>query len=257
MSNWDPSIYLKYADERTRPARDLLSQVPRAEVARAYDLGCGPGNSTALIAARFPGADIIGVDSSAEMLEEARRALPDVRFQRADLATWRPEFPAELLFGNAVFQWLPDHLDVFEALLAALPAGGVLAVQMPDNLDEPSHVLMREIAAERPWAEKLAAARVARQPLPAPSVYYDRLAPLCRHVDIWHTIYNYRLAGASAIIEWVKGSGLRPYLEPLGETERRAFLDTYRARLATAYPARNDGRVLFPFPRLFLVAVRA
>lgn len=257
MSGWDPSAYLKYSDERTRPARDLLAQVPLRDAGLVYDLGCGPGNSTALLGARFGNAEIIGIDSSAEMLERARRILPDLRFQMADVATWRPDRPADLIFANAVFQWLPDHLSIFAALLETLPAGGLLAVQMPDNLAEPSHVLMREIAAEGRWAAKLAATRVARQPLPLPSVYCDRLRPLCQHVEIWHTIYNHALSGPSAIVEWMMGTGLRPYLALLEAGERQAFVDAYTAQIAAAYPTLGDGRVLFSFPRLFLVAARA
>jgi trans-aconitate 2-methyltransferase len=165
---WDTTLYLKYADERTRPARDLLAQVPITDASLIYDLGCGPGNSTELLIARFPRAEIVGIDSSAEMLGQARRALPAVAFEIADLTTWRPTRPAALLFSNAVFQWVPNHLQVLRALVESLPSGGILAVQIPDNLAEPSQVLIREIAARGTSARRLAEAEGARQTIEAP-----------------------------------------------------------------------------------------
>jgi trans-aconitate 2-methyltransferase len=256
-SGWDANLYLKYADERARPARDLLAQVPIADPRRVYDLGCGPGNSTKLLAARFPSAEIVGIDSSAEMLEQARRALPRISFERADLTGWRTPRPADLLFSNAALQWVPDHLHVLRTLVEALPCGGILAMQVPDNLGEPSQVLIREIAERGPWAERLAGAEAARQTIPAPAVYYELLAPLCRRFDLWHSVYQHVMSGAPAIVEWMTGTGLRPHLARLQANERQAFLAAYLERIAAAYPALADGRVLFPFPRLFVVAVKA
>jgi trans-aconitate 2-methyltransferase len=256
MTAWSPTQYLKFEDERSRPARDLLAAVPLAVARRIVDLGCGPGNSTELLAVRYPDAEVIGLESSPNMLAAARKRLPRARFVEADIADWRPREQVDLLFANAVFQWVPHHLDVLARLLAALPPGGVMALQMPDNLTEPSHRLMREVAASGPWAEKLAPARALRDYLPAPSIYYDRLKPLARRVDIWHTIYNHALAGPDAILEWVTGTGLRPFLAPLGPAETEAFLIEYKARLAREYPQRVDGTCLFRFPRIFIVAIR-
>lgn len=252
--DWNPALYLKFEDERTRPPRDLLAQVPLERPRRVIDLGCGPGNSTELLLARWPGAEVIGVDNSPAMIEQARGRVPGARFEPGDLATWQPPEGTDLLFGNAVFQWVPDHLAVLARLLEALPPGGVLAVQMPDNVEEPSHRLMEETAAGGPWAER--AAGTARDVLPSVGAYYDRLAPLARHVDVWHTLYNHPLEGAPAIAAWFRSTGLRPYLAELDEAERAAFLGDYTARLETAYPARVDGKVLLSFPRLFIVAVR-
>ncbi|MGE0210561.1 MAG: trans-aconitate 2-methyltransferase [Parvibaculaceae bacterium] len=259
MTRWDAGQYLKFEDERTRAARDLVARVPLAAPARAFDLGCGPGNSTELLIQAFPEAEVTGVDSSPEMLAEARRRLPGTRFVEADLARWTPELPDEapvLLFANAVFQWVPDHQAVFARLLDSLPGGGVLAVQMPDNLAEPSHVLMRDVAREGPWAEKLAGALAHRDPLPEPGAYYDRLKAHAARVDVWHVVYNHPLDGAEAIVEWVKGTGLRPFLDPLTPKEREAYLADYTARLGKAYAKRVDGKVLLAFPRLFLMATR-
>lgn len=257
MTAWDPKVYLRFGDERTRAARDLLAQVPIDTPRLVYDLGCGPGNSTELLVSRFPGAETVGIDSSPDMLALARQSLPKIDFQIADLQRWQPERPADLLFANAVFQWLPNHIEIFQNLLAALPSGGILAVQMPDNLAQPAHVAMRETAAKGPWAARLADVRNARGLLPAPEVYYDALRPLCRGLDLWHTSYHHVLANADAIVEWLQGSGLRPYLAALDPAERGAFLADYKARVTATYPPRIDGRVLLHFPRFFIIAVRA
>jgi trans-aconitate 2-methyltransferase len=254
--DWSARQYLKFEDERTRPPRDLLAQVPLKSARCVIDLGCGPGNSTELLLERFPHAQVIGLDSSPDMLRQARERLPNCEFAHADLADWSPPERTDLLFGNAVFQWVPDHPAVLHRLLAALPAGGVLAVQMPDNTEEPGLALMREVAAEGPWAAPLALARAARDDLPTPAAYYDLLKPLCARLDIWHTVYNHVMAGPSAVVEWFRGSALRPFLSPLDEEMRRGFLAEYAARIARAYPPLQDGRVLLRFPRLFILAVR-
>jgi trans-aconitate 2-methyltransferase len=254
MSDWSASTYLKFEDERTRPARDLLAQVPLTAPRRVVDMGCGPGNSTELLVARWPEAEMIGLDSSPNMLAEATKRVPGVRFALADAGRWVPEAGTDVVFANAIYQWVPEHLAVFPKVVAALPEGGVLAVQMPDNMAEPSHVLMRRTAVEGPWAEQLRDA--ARQPLPPVGVYYDALRPVARHIDIWHTIYNHVLDGPEAIVEWVKGTGLRPFIDPLSPADREAFLARYLAHIAEAYPRTADGKVLLRFPRLFIVAVR-
>lgn len=256
MSDWSASQYLRFEDERTRAARDLLAQVPPGPRRRVVDLGCGPGNSTELLIERFPDAEVSGVDSSPDMLRQARERLPHIAFEQADLATYAPPPDTDVLFGNAVFQWVPDHLDVLARLVAALPLGGALAIQMPDNLTEPSHRLMREVAVAQPFASKLKSAVALRDHLAAPAIFYDRLKPLCARVDIWHTIYNHPLAGVDAVIEWVKGTGLRPFLAPLDAAEQQIYLAAYRSALNGAYPVQANGTVLLRFPRFFLVATR-
>jgi trans-aconitate 2-methyltransferase len=251
---WSPALYTRFEDERTRPARDLLAQVPLTAPKRVVDMGCGPGNSTELLAERFPAAELIGLDTSPKMLAEARRRLPQARFEEADAATWLPEAGTDLVFANAIYQWVPEHLQVLPRVLAALEPGSVLAVQMPDNIMEPSHGLMRAVAADGPWAERLAGA--ARQQLAPVRDFYAALQPHARRVDIWHTVYNHVLADASAIVEWVRGTGLRPFIDPLTEEERAEFLARYLARIGDAYPPTADGKVLLRFPRLFFVAVR-
>jgi len=256
MADWSAGQYLKFEDERTRPPRDLLARVPLGEPRLVVDLGCGPANSTALLVERFPKAEIIGLDSSPDMLGKARARLPRCTFIAADIGTWAPAPRTDLIFANAALQWVRDHPLVMRRLVEALPAGGVLAVQMPDNTREPSHALQREVAAHGPWAENPEVKAAARGDLPPPEVYYDLLKPVCSHIDIWHTVYEHALASPQAIVEWFKGSALQPYLSPLAAGERAAFLSAYAEKIAAAYPPRVDGKVLLKFPRLFVVAVR-
>lgn len=256
MSAWSPGQYLKFEDERTRPAAELLARVPTERPRRVLDVGCGPGNSTELLAARYPQAEVVGIDSSPEMIAAARKRLPSAEFRVADVAGYAPATPFDVIFGNAVFQWVPGHLDVVAHLFSTCPPGGALALQVPDNLNEPTHMLMAAVARGGPWRDKFANA-IPRDPVPAPSAYYDRLKPLAATVDVWHTTYYHVLPGPEAIVEWVKGTGLRPWLDRLGEGERGAYLAAYTERIAESYPPLVDGRVMLRFPRLFVVAVRA
>jgi trans-aconitate 2-methyltransferase len=256
MMSWSASQYLRFEDERTRPVRDLVAAIPTAEAARAVDLGCGPGNSTAVLRERYPAASITGIDSGEDMIRAARERLPGVSFELADVASWHAPGPCDVIFANAVLHWVPGHAELLPRLAGALSPGGSLAVQMPDNLAEPSHVLMGRLADEGPWAERLAEARSQRAEVAPADWYYSLLRPLCAHVDIWHTTYYHPLASIDAIVEWFKGSGLRPFLAPLDSEAQADFLLRYRAALAAAYVAQPDGSVLLPFPRLFFVATR-
>jgi trans-aconitate 2-methyltransferase len=254
---WSADQYLKFEDERTRPARDLLAQVSLDTINNGYDLGCGPGNSTELMTTRF-GTDVIsGVDSDEDMLEKAKQRLPLVRFDRADLGTWAPEEPADLLFANAVFQWLPNHLDIMVKLMGHLKPNGILAVQMPDNLDEPSHLMMEETGQSGIWAQAFEGGKLRRKRLPAEAAYFNALRPLSASVDIWRTTYYHPMDSAGAIVEWVKGTGLRPYLDAAGESNREAFLHDYTQRIDQAYQPLSNGQRLLAFPRLFIVAKKA
>ncbi|MDI6834288.1 MAG: trans-aconitate 2-methyltransferase [Rhizobiaceae bacterium] len=254
---WSAEQYLQFEDERTRPARDLLSHVPLTQAKRAYDLGCGPGNSTELIVGRFGSHAVTGLDSDDDMLAKARARLPETPFVAADLSTWEPPHDVDLFYANAVLQWLPGHLALMERLMAHLAPGGVLAVQMPDNLDEPCHRAMEATGAAGPWRALFAGGRIRRTPLPPPAAYYDRLSPHAHRVDLWRTDYYHPMESAETIVEWVKGTGLRPYLDAAGAEHRDAFLADYTARIEQAYPPMADRRRLLRFPRLFVVAVKA
>jgi trans-aconitate 2-methyltransferase len=253
---WSPQQYLKFEDERTRPARDLLQAAGSVKVARAADLGCGPGTSTELIAARFPDAEVTGVDSSEDMIEAARERLPGLRFTLASIEDWNEAGPWDLLYANAALQWVKDHESLLPRLAGKLSQGGCLAIQMPDNLNEPSHAAMRTVAQRAPFAAKLAEASKLRDSLASAGWYYSLLKPYSSRVDIWKTTYFHPLAGLDAIVEWVKGSGLRPFLDPLAKSEREIFLAAYKEEIGKSYKPFADGTVILPFPRLFIVAVR-
>lgn len=255
--SWSARQYSTFERERTRPVRDLLHAVGTDPVARAIDLGCGPGNSTEALAARFPAAELAGLDSSEDMIRAARQRLAGVRFELGDVSAWRAGAAYDVILANAVLQWVPDHEALLPRLMAALAPGGSLAVQMPDNLEEPAHRLMRQVAAEARFAARLSDAAVSRQPRREALWYYRLLKPHAARVDVWRTTYHHVLAGGTeAVVEWFKGSGLRPFLAPLDAEEQAAYLAAYRAALASAYPVLADGSVLLAFPRLFIVAER-
>jgi len=252
---WSAKQYTAFEAERTRPVRDLVAAIPNRAVKTAVDLGCGPGNSTEVLAAAFPDATITGLDNSPDMIAAARRRLPQIRFELGDLTDWADAGPFDVILSNAVMQWVPGHDTLFPKLLGKLSTGGSLTVQMPDNADQPALRLMRETAASGPWAGKLTnVLRPARQDA---LWYYELMKPLCSHIDLWRTTYFHVIAGGAAgVVEWFKGSALRPLLDALDEAEREAYLGRYQAAVAEAYRTMPDGTVLLPFPRLFIVATR-
>lgn len=252
---WSARTYSAFEQERTRPVRDLVAALPARGVQVAIDLGCGPGNSTEVLADRFAQARVTGLDSSDDMLAAARERLPGIRFELADIEAWNPVESFDVILANASLQWLPDHATLYPRLLSRLAPGGSLAVQTPDNLEEPAHRLAREVAGQGPWASKIGSVKhPARHDA---AFYYQLLEPRCAAVDVWRTTYFHPLSGGpEAVVEWFKGSALRPYLAPLDDGEKAAFLARYLAAITEAYPALADGTVLLPFPRLFIVASR-
>jgi len=252
--SWNPDQYLKFAAPRLQPAIDLLARVPCTQPHTVYDLGCGTGNVTQLLAARWPGASITGVDDSAEMLAKARAAAPGLHWVQQSLASWRAPAAADLIYSNAALHWLPDHQRLFPALVEQLAPGGVLAVQMPRNFGAPSHTLIAQAVRSGPWRVRLEPL-LAPSPVGEPAFYYDVLSARVARLDIWETEYLQVLSGADPVKEWTKGTWLKQFLDALGEPERRAFEDDYAARLRQAYPPLPDGNTLFPFRRLFLLAV--
>jgi trans-aconitate 2-methyltransferase len=250
--SWDPDRYLTYADERGRPFVDLLARVGAGAPATVVDLGCGPGNLTALLAARWPGAEVAGVDSSPEMVATAQATVPGIDFQVGDLRAWRGS--ADVVVSNATLQWLPDHLDLLPGLVDAVAPGGWLAFQVPANFGEPSHTIRRDLAAEPPYAEHTAGVAVPDSHEPA--TYLDALSALDRvaEVDVWETTYLHLLSGADPVFTWVSGTGARPTLQALPDDVRPDFEAEFRRRLGEAYPVRPDGTVVLPFRRVFAVA---
>lgn len=257
MPTWDAKQYLQFGEERTQACRDLVTRIALSAPAKVIDLGCGPGNSTDVLAARWPQADLTGLDSSATMIDAARRTAPNRRWIAGDIAGWSAAGnPFDLVFSNAALQWVPDHARLYPHLLAQVAPGGALAVQVPCNIDAPAHRLARELAASAEWSSLFPPAGVREWHVHEAPFYYDLLAPRAAGVDMWETEYQYVLPGAEAVVEWYKGTGLRPFLEALPEADRDRFLATYLERLRPFCPPRADGRTLFPFRRLFVVAYR-
>ena len=256
MHSWDAGQYLRFAEERTRPALDLLARIDVVAPQRVVDLGCGPGNSTALLRERWPDAVLEGLDSSQDMLAAARRDHPGSVFMAGDITTWQPAEPYDVVFSNAALQWVGDHAGLLPRLVAAVRQGGVLAVQMPRNFGAKSHTSITETALAGPWRATLEPL-LRPSPVAEPAVYYDLLAPRAASLDIWETEYLQVLDGVNPVKEWTKGTWLSPLLAALDEPERSNFEAAYGARVASFYPPRRDGKTLFPFRRMFLIAASA
>jgi trans-aconitate 2-methyltransferase len=258
MPTWDPNQYLQFADERTLPCRDLVRRININAPASIIDLGCGPGNSTAVISERWPDAKITGLDSSSDMIAAARRSQPKNNWVVGDITAWAQgdEQAFDLVFSNAAMQWVNDHSKSFVGLMRHVAPGGAIAVQMPGNYDAPAHLLMRELAMSPEWKDRFPSG-VREWHVHDLQFYYDILAGHAGSIDLWATEYIHNMPEAGAIVEWYRGTGLRPFLDSLNtDSDRDKFTNEYGARLRTVYPQQSDGRVLFPFRRLFIVAYR-
>ena len=254
MGNWNPDLYLRFAEERTQPAIDLLARVAVAQPRRVVDVGCGPGNSTALLRARWPDAEVIGFDNSPDMIAAASKSHPRGQWLLADVNSWADPPPFDVIFSNAALHWAPDHAKLLPRLFGMVGPGGALAVQMPHHIQSPVHRLMLEISARTEWRDLLNQARTAIV-VEEPSFYYDLLQPLAGRIDLWETEYQHVMDSPAAILAWIRGTGLRPFLQGLETDEqRRRFEELLLAGLEQSYSRRVDGRVLFPFRRLFFVA---
>ena len=260
-TQWDPQQYLKFSDHRLRPALELLDRIPLEAPKHIYDLGCGTGQITRLIADRWPEAVVYGIDNSSEMLARAAAEPSRVTWLEADIHTWSPAEPPDLIYANASLQWIDGHELLFPRLVRELAADGCLAVQMPLSWASPSHQLMRDTLANGGENGQALGTESLRQAMAhnwveAAAVYYNWLVGDTSHLDIWETEYLQILAGDNPVLEWVKSTGLRPILNGLDDVERARFLAEYTQRLQLAYPVQSDGRTLYPFRRLFIVAVR-
>jgi len=252
---WDPAQYLKFAGERLRPALDLLARIPSEAPDTVVDLGCGAGTLTPLLLQRWPHARLVGVDSSPEMLAKARADHPQATFVQADIATWRPPHPVDVLYSNATLHWLEGHEALIPALLASVEPGGWLAIQMPRNFAAPSHSAIVETIEQGPWRAKLEP-HLRRRPVAEPQHYWRLLQNNTAALDIWENEYQQVLKGEDPVAEYTKGTWLKQFLDRLEDPERSAFETDYRGRVRAAYPPEADGRTLFPFRRLFILAQR-
>ncbi|KQO41940.1 methyltransferase domain-containing protein [Aeromicrobium sp. Leaf245] len=251
---WDPTQYLRFADDRGRPFVDLVARI-RGDAATVVDLGCGAGNLTSVLRGRWPDAQVLGVDASPEMIERAKAADddPGARYELADVETWAPAEPVDVITSNAMFQWVPEQEAVLRRLADAVLPGGSIAVQVPNNADAPSHSLVREVADRPRYADHTRGVLGVRGT--APEVYLELFADLGWECDAWETTYLHVLPGEDPVFEWVKGTGARPVLAALPDGLREEFVEEYKAELRTAYPRRPFGTVL-PFRRTFAVATR-
>ncbi|MGE0820871.1 MAG: methyltransferase domain-containing protein [Candidatus Binatia bacterium] len=255
MASWDPQQYQRFSDQRSRPFFDLVNRVANEGVRTVADLGCGPGNLTATLTARWPEAMIWGVDNSPDMLAAATQlpVHPHLQFVAGDIATWQPEQPLDRLVSNAAVQWVPDHAQVLPRLVSLLAPGGIIAVQMPNNFAEPAHRLLGELVRKPPWAEAVSSWR-ERYFVQTAAWYAEALhAAGLRNIDVWETIYLHILPGNDAVLEWMKGTALRPVFSRLPVEKHEDFLSEYRDLLRAAYPQHAYGTLL-PFRRLFFVA---
>lgn len=256
MPGWDSQLYLTFANERTQPSIDLVARIPLESPTTIVDLGCGPGNSTAILRQRWAEAQIIGLDNSPNMIAAASEKYPQERWEVADIAIWKARTSCDIVFSNATLHWLPNHAQLIPQLFSQVAIGGFLAVQMPSQNDSPLRTAVQDIAADPVWRNRFNFARNALTKHP-PEFYYDVLKPLCTRLDIWETEYFHIMESPQAIVNWFRGTGLRPYLEALENDEQR---QSFEARLldayTQAYPRRSDGKILFPFRRLFFIAYR-
>lgn len=252
---WDPSQYLRYAEERSRPFVELLARVHAVAPSYVVDLGCGPGTLTTMLLDRWPDAMVEGIDSSPEMVQRAREAQtrPRLSFSLGDIRDWTPERPVDVLVSNAALQWVPQHVDLLPRLLDRIAAGGWFAFQVPGNFDSPSHLLLHELRNSSSWRAKVGDERVQSWGSAEPEEYLSRLSDLGCVVDVWETTYLHILQGEDAVLQWVKGTALRPVLDVLNEVDRETFATEYGAALRAAYPRRSYG-TLFPFRRIYVAA---
>ncbi len=255
MPTWDKDLYYRFRDQRTQPSHDLVARIQLPGPTRVVDLGCGPGNSTAVLRQRWPEASIVGVDNSTEMLQSAAESDARTQWVQADLASWQPDQKFDVVFSNAALQWLPDHEKLIPRLFGLVDDGGVLAVQLPDHYDSPLFRVLSDVADDRRWSSRMDEARTSLTHH-RPSFYYDVLSPLTEQFDIWTTEYQHVVSSHDDILTFHRGSGMRPYLAVLSDDEQKTFeqlvLEGYRAAFAVA----ADGNVLFPFQRLFFIAQR-
>ena len=254
MFTWDSAQYVQFVNERTQPAIDLVSRIHANDPHKIVDIGCGPGNSTQVLAERFPYAAILGIDSSDEMIRTAKENYPSLHFRKCDarieLAELGNDF--DIVFSNACIQWLPDHPSLFRNMMSLLKTGGVLAVQTPMNYEEPIHKIISAVTTSAVWKQKFPDPRIFYNL--TPGEYHDLLSGLTDTFTLWQTTYFHRMKSHEAIMEWYRGTGLRPYLSMLSETDKAVFEKEIYEQVVSSYPVQKNGEIIFRFPRFFLTA---
>ena len=256
MSRWNADHYLKFGDERTRPALDLALRINLSQPRTIVDLGCGPGNSTQVLRERWPESDIVGLDNSPEMIESARQAYPDHQWQLANIADWNPTQPIDLVYSNAVLMWLPNHAELIPRLLHSVAPGGAMAFQIPSRNYATVRTIIHDISRDSCWTDRMEGPRNAMT-MEQPSFYYDVLVKQTRELDIWETEYYHVIESTDAIVDWIASTGLRPFLAALEpDEEHQNFMKELSRRVHDSYETRVDGKVLYPFRRTFVIAYR-
>lgn len=250
---WSPADYQHFAAERLRPAQDLIGRMFLSAPNVIADLGCGPGSVTRLLAEKWPHARIIGIDNDVAMLSAASEANPALEWLQADIGTWQPDMLLDIVFSNAALHWLDDHHHLFRRLVGFIRPGGLLAVQMPRSFDEPVHQAISETVAAPEWSSRLhGLTRV--QPVLPPQDYIHILSECTQRIDVWETTYYHILSGENPVADWAKGAALRPFLAQLSDSDQLHFLDDFAARVGRVYPQSANGKTVFPFRRVFIIA---
>ncbi len=255
MSDWNPTQYLRFGNERLRPAIELIDRINVESPKTIYDLGCGTGSITAILQEKWPDANVTGVDSSPNMLDKASQDHPKITWQQSDLNTWKPDTKPDLIYSNAAFQWTPNHEVLLPRLLETIVQDGIFAIQLPKNWREPSHASICKIAREPQWNERLEP-YIMENPVSEPLDYYDLLSPYSKSIDMWETTYMQVLTGDYPVLEWTKGTVLPPLFSQLSNQEQRLFIDKYKSELASNYVKRNNGNTIFPFTRMFMIVYK-
>ncbi|MBH51651.1 MAG: trans-aconitate 2-methyltransferase [Chloroflexi bacterium] len=254
-TNWNPDQYGLYKNERLRPGIDLFEQITIESPKTIYDLGCGTGTLTNLLHNKWPGASVIGVDSSETMLGKANEAYPDIIWENSQLQNWKPNVNPDIIYTNAALHWIDNHSEIIPGWIKSLNPNGIFAMQVPNNWREPSHSNLAKVVRSGDWNNKLLP-KLRELPILSIEEYYDLLNPITSHINIWETTYIQILEGVNPVLEWLKGTLIPPLLDLLDKKEQLLFIDQYAQLVSRDYPIRKDGKTIFPFKRLFIVATK-
>ena len=254
MKDWNSSLYLKFKKERTQPSVDLVKRIDIVNPKKIIDIGCGPGNSTKVLADRFPNAEILGVDYSDDMLKKAKLNHPDIDFKKFDACekSWDLDTDYDIVFSNACIQWIPDHRELLPKMMGLLKDGGVMAVQIPLQRSQPVHHIVKSVAKSAKWSGKFDFERPFY--ILDEGEYFDILSEISKDFTMWQTTYYHRLCSHQDIVEWYKSTGMKPYLDVLDDQDKNEFISDIYSELIKEYKVQQNGEIIFKFPRLFFIA---